>query len=62
MPAQSALASERHVWASTQGQARSARPFLYKQVLGLERPWLDEVVSAKAKAARRGACRLCCAS
>ena len=42
------LASERHVSASTQGQAKSALLFLYKQVLGLELPWLDEVVSAKA--------------
>ena len=42
------LASERNVSASTQGQAKSALLFLYKQVLGLELPWLDEVVSAKA--------------
>jgi integron integrase len=42
------LASERSVSASTQGQAKSALLFLYKHVLGVELPWLDEVVSAKA--------------
>lgn len=41
------LASERNVSASTQGQAKSALLFLYKQVLESELPWLDEVVSAK---------------
>jgi integron integrase len=41
------LASERNVSASTQGQAKSALLFLYKQVLELELPWLHEVVSAK---------------
>ena len=41
------LASERNVSASTQGQAKSALLFLYKQVLELELPWLDDVVSAK---------------
>ena len=42
------LASERNVSASTQGQAKSALLFLYKQVLGTELAWLDEVVSARA--------------
>ena len=42
------LASLRNVSSSTQGQAKSALLFLYKQVLGIELPWLDEVVSAKA--------------
>ena len=42
------LASEGGVSASTQGQAKSALLFLYKQVLGVQLPWLDEVVSAKA--------------
>lgn len=42
------LANERNVSAATQGQAKSALLFLYKQVLGIELPWLDEVVSAKA--------------
>lgn len=41
------LASERNVSASTQSQARSALLFLYKEVLGIELPWLDEVVNAK---------------
>jgi integron integrase len=42
------LAGERNVSSSTQGQAKSALLFLYKHVLGVELPWLDEVVSAKA--------------
>ncbi len=42
------LASQRNVSSSTQGQAKSALLFLYRQVLGIELPWLDEVVSAKA--------------
>lgn len=41
------LAVERKVVASTQSQAKSALLFLYGQVLGLDLPWLDEVVSAK---------------
>jgi integron integrase len=41
------LASERSVAASTQNQAKSALLFLYKQVLAVELPWLDEVVQAK---------------
>ncbi|MEO8299211.1 MAG: integron integrase [Burkholderiales bacterium] len=41
------LACDRSVAAATQAQARSALLFLYKQVLGVELPWLDEVVSAK---------------
>jgi len=41
------LAVERQVSASTQNQARSALRFLYKEVLGIELPWLDGVVSAK---------------
>lgn len=42
------LAVERKVSASTQNQAKAAILFLYKEVLQLEVPWLDEVVSAKA--------------
>ncbi len=42
------LANEGGVSASTQGQAKSALLFLYKQVLCVQLPWLDEVVSAKA--------------
>ena len=41
------LAVGRHVSASTQNQARSAILFLYREVLGIELPWLGEVVSAK---------------
>jgi integron integrase len=41
------LANERNVSASTQSQAKSALLFLYKQVLGIELPWLDEIVQAK---------------
>ncbi|WP_370538444.1 integron integrase [Ideonella sp.] len=41
------LATERSVAAATQNQAKSALLFLYQQVLKLDLPWLDEVVSAK---------------
>jgi site-specific recombinase XerD len=37
------LATERDVAASTQNQAKSALLFLYKEVLGVELPWLDGV-------------------
>ena len=40
------LASERHVAASTQSQAKAALLFLYKHVLQVDLPWLDEVVAA----------------
>jgi integron integrase len=43
------LASERRCSASTQNQAKSALLFLYKEALGLELPWLDEVVTARTK-------------
>jgi integron integrase len=42
------LAVERAVSASTQNQAKSALLFLYKEVLQLELPWLDNVTQAKA--------------
>ena len=42
------LASERNVSASTQNQAKSALLFLYREVLDIELPWLDEVIAAKA--------------
>lgn len=42
------LATERSVSASTQSQARAALLFLYKEVLAISLPWLDEVVIAKA--------------
>jgi len=41
------LATKRKVSASTQGQAKSALLFLYREVLHIELPWLDEVISAK---------------
>lgn len=41
------LAVERHVSASTQNQAKAALLFLYKEVLGIELPWLGEVIQAK---------------
>jgi integron integrase len=39
---------DRQVSASTQNQAKSALLFLYRDVLKLELPWLDEVVVAKS--------------
>ncbi len=41
------LAVDRHVSASTQNQAKAALLYLYKQVLGVDLPWLDDVVQAK---------------
>jgi len=41
------LAVQRNVAASTQNQAKSALLFLYKEVLGSELPWLDNVENAK---------------
>jgi len=41
------LAVERNVSSSTQNQAKSALLFLYKEVLGIELPWLDNVTQAK---------------
>jgi len=41
------LAVEDKVAASTQNQALSALLFLYREVLGVELPWLDDVVRAK---------------
>jgi integron integrase len=41
------LATERKVSASTQNQAKAALLFLYKRVLSIELPWLDEVVQAR---------------
>jgi integron integrase len=41
------LAVERSVSASTQNQAKSALLFLYKDVLQIELPWLDNVTQAK---------------
>jgi integron integrase len=41
------LAVTRNVSASTQNQAKSALLFLYKEVLEMELPWLDNVTQAK---------------
>src|SRR5882672_2757698 len=41
------LATERNVAAATQNQALSALLFLYQRVLGLELPWLGDVVRAQ---------------
>lgn len=41
------LANARHVAASTQNQALAALLFLYKEVLEIELPWLDNLVRAK---------------
>ncbi|MCM5682494.1 integron integrase [Schlegelella sp. S2-27] len=41
------LAVDRQVAASTQNQAKAALLFLYGQVLGLDLPWLADVVAAK---------------
>src|SRR5881628_1950641 len=45
----SSLAVDGHVAASTQNQALSALLFLYREVLGVELPWLDEVVRARRR-------------
>ena len=42
------LAAVRNVAASTQNQAKSALLFLYKEVLGVDLPWLDHVERARA--------------
>ena len=44
------LAVERDVAAATQQLALSALLFLYKQVLGIDLPWLDEIVRPKKPA------------
>jgi integron integrase len=41
------LAVDGEVAASTQNQAKSALLFLYREVLGIELPWLDNVQNAK---------------
>jgi len=42
------LAVDRQVSASTQNQAKSALLFLYREVLKVELPWLDEIVVARS--------------
>src|SRR4030095_7132000 len=41
------LAVDRDVSAATQNQAHSALLFLYREVLGVDLPWLDNVERAK---------------
>ena len=43
------LAVQRSVAPSTQNQAKSALLFLYRVVLAVDLPWLDEIVAAKEK-------------
>ena len=38
------LTVDKHVSASTQNQALSALLFLYKEVLGMDLDWLEDVV------------------
>jgi integron integrase len=42
------LAVARNVAASTQNQAKSALLFLYREVLDIELPWLEDIQSARA--------------
>jgi integron integrase len=42
-----ALAVDQHVAASTQNQALNALLFLYKEVLGIDLPWLNDISRAK---------------
>ena len=49
-----ALAVHGKVAASTQNQALSALLFLYREVLGVELPWHDDVVRAKPPLHRKG--------
>ena len=46
----SSLATQGRVAASTQNQALAAVLFLYKEVLGRDLPWLDQIVRAKRPA------------
>jgi integron integrase len=41
------LAVDRHVAASTQNQALNATLYLYREVLEIDLPWMDDVVRAK---------------
>lgn len=43
------LATERHVSASTHNQALSALLFLYREVLGMEMPWLNGITRPTQK-------------
>ena len=52
-----ALAVDAKVSASTQNQALSALLFLYRHVLGVELPWLDELVRARRPGGFRSSSR-----
>ena len=41
------LATERRVAASTQNQALNALLFLYRKILDIDLPWMDDIVRAK---------------
>lgn len=43
----SGLANQHNVAAGTQNQALAALLFLYREVLGMELPWLDNLTRAK---------------
>jgi integron integrase len=43
----SSLAVDRHMSASTQNQALAAVLFLYREVLGIEMPWSNDILRAK---------------
>lgn len=43
------LATQEDVSASTQNQAKCALLFLYRKALGVELPWMDDIVSAKVR-------------
>lgn len=45
----SSLAVDRQVSASTQKQALAALLFLYREVLGVDLPWLDGITRAKQR-------------
>src|SRR5689334_6894417 len=44
------LAVHQHVAAATQNQALAALLFLYRRVLGIDLPWLDDLVRAQRPA------------
>jgi len=48
-----ALATEGNVAASTQNQALSALLFLYREVLGMDLPWLQNIQRANRSSALR---------
>ena len=52
------LATEKRVAASTQNQALAAILFLYRDVLSIDLPWLDEIVRAKRPLRLPEACGL----